>query len=261
MHLDTARLQSLIRVENLLRIGKRPDRPAAAWRTASMLRLTTSLEAPTQLALLREPVAARTDLHCRLQQLPLGACSKPCCKFNLSQSKVVSKAAFKALHKRYRTILPQGAKEVPGIPPRSKGQRGRVANSDAHNQHEWLVKHEESVLRFLRDAHASFTNNVGERAMRMPRSKSRSRAAFARKPTARPMPASPATSSRWPRSAIILSPPSKSRSSAKLPTLSSNTMARLYQRREKLPRAINSLAATGRPRSLPSSCLTASRSL
>ena len=155
-----------------------------------------------------------------------------CHKLNRSQSKVVSKAAFKALRKRYRTILTQGAEELPEIPPRSKGQRGRVAKSDAHNLQERLVKHEESVLRFLRDSHVSFTNNVGERAMRMPRSKSRSRPAFARKPTARPMPASPATCSRWPRSATILSSPSKSRSPAKLPTWSSNTMARRYQRRE-----------------------------
>ena len=63
-----------------------------------------------------------------------------CHMLNRSQSKVVSKAAFKALRKRYRTILTQGAKGLPEIPPRSKGQRGRVAKSDAHNLHERLVK-------------------------------------------------------------------------------------------------------------------------
>lgn len=144
----------------------------------------------------------------------------------------MSKAAFKAPRMLYRTSLTQGAKELPEIPPHSKGQRGRVAKSDAHNRHERILKHDESVLRFLRDAHVSFTNNVGERAMRMPRSKSTSRAAFARKPPARPIPASPATCSRWPHSATILSSPSKSSSPAKLPTWSSNTMARRYQRRE-----------------------------
>ena len=68
---------------------------------------------------------------------------------------------------------------MPVIPPCSKGQRGRVAKSDAHNLHERLVKHEESVLRFLRDAHVRSTDDAGERAMRMPGSKSRSQAAFA----------------------------------------------------------------------------------
>ncbi len=73
-----------------------------------------------------------------------------CHKLNRSQSKVLSEAACKALRKRYRTILTQGAKELPAIPPRSKGQRGRIAKSAAHNLHERLAKHEASVLRFLR---------------------------------------------------------------------------------------------------------------
>ena len=94
-------------------------------------------------------------------------CNRPACKLNRSQSKLLSAAACKALRKRYRTILTQGAKELPAIPPRSKGQRGRIAKSDAHNLHERLVKHEESVLRFLHDEHVSFTNNSGERALRM----------------------------------------------------------------------------------------------
>ncbi len=90
-----------------------------------------------------------------------------CHKLNRSQSKVLSEAACKALRKRYRTILTQGAKELPAIPPRSKGQRGRIAKSAAHNLHERLAKHEASVLRFLRDPHVSFTNNAAERALRM----------------------------------------------------------------------------------------------
>ncbi|MXY69647.1 MAG: transposase [Acidobacteriia bacterium] len=87
-----------------------------------------------------------------------------CHQVNRSQSKVLSAAACKALRQHYRTILTQGAKELPAIPPRTKGRRGRIAKSAAHNLHERLVKHEESVLRFLHDPHASFTNNAGERA-------------------------------------------------------------------------------------------------
>lgn len=68
---------------------------------------------------------------------------------------------------RYRTILEHGLRELPEIPPRPKGRRGRIAKSDAHNLHERLFRHEDSVLRFMSDPHASFTNNTGERKIRM----------------------------------------------------------------------------------------------
>ncbi|MCY4460797.1 MAG: transposase, partial [Albidovulum sp.] len=48
-----------------------------------------------------------------------------------------------------------------------KGKRGRVAKSDAHNLHERLEKHEESVLRFTANPDVSFTNNAGEQNIRM----------------------------------------------------------------------------------------------
>ena len=78
-----------------------------------------------------------------------------CRKVNRSQAKVLSAAACKALRKRYRTILTQGANELPAIQPRTKGQRGRLA------------KHEASVLRFLHAPKVSFTNNAGARGLRM----------------------------------------------------------------------------------------------
>ncbi|WP_419592929.1 hypothetical protein, partial [Thiolapillus sp.] len=39
-----------------------------------------------------------------------------------------------------------GAKQLPPIPPRQNGKRGRVAKSDAHNLWERLKKHETAVL-------------------------------------------------------------------------------------------------------------------
>ena len=69
---------------------------------------------------------------------------------------------YKAVHKRYRTLLTQGAKELPPIPPRLNGQRGRVAKSDAHNLHERLHKHETAVL-LAANPHVPFTNNRAER--------------------------------------------------------------------------------------------------
>ncbi len=73
-----------------------------------------------------------------------------CHKINKSASKTLNDAG----RKRYRTILTQGARELPDIPTKGK----RIAN--AHNLHERLVKHEN--LRFTDDPDVSFTNNAGE---------------------------------------------------------------------------------------------------
>ena len=66
---------------------------------------------------------------------------------------------YKALKKRYRTILTQGARELPPIPPRQNGQRGKVAKSDAHNLWERMKTHETAVLRFAKHPDVAFTNN------------------------------------------------------------------------------------------------------
>lgn len=74
---------------------------------------------------------------------------------------------YKNLQKRYRNILTRGEKELPPIPPRQDGKRGRIAKSDAHNLWERLKKHETAVLLFARESHVSFTNNRAERDLRM----------------------------------------------------------------------------------------------
>ncbi|WP_294041091.1 IS66 family transposase, partial [Thiolapillus sp.] len=73
----------------------------------------------------------------------------------------------KNLQKRYRNILTRGAKQLPPIPLRQNGKRGRVAKSDAHNLWERLKKHEMAVLLFARLSHVPFTNNRAERDLRM----------------------------------------------------------------------------------------------
>jgi len=123
--------------------------------------------------LLRELTFIIESNNHRWARLLKALLQQACHQVNRSHSKVLSAAACKALRQRYRTILTQGAKELPAIPPRSKGRRGRIAKSAAHNLHERLVKHEESVLRFLHDEHVSFTNNSGERALRMAKVKMR----------------------------------------------------------------------------------------
>ena len=79
----------------------------------------------------------------------------------------LSAKQYKALRRRYRTILTQAKRELPEIPPRADGQRGRIAKSDAHNLRERLKTYETEVLRFAEDPDVSFTNNRAERDLRM----------------------------------------------------------------------------------------------
>ncbi len=83
------------------------------------------------------------------------------------KSKKLSKGEYRNLQKRYRNIMTRGEKQLPPIPPKKKGQRGRVAKSDAHNLWERLKMHETAVLLFARESHVSFTNNRAERDLRM----------------------------------------------------------------------------------------------
>ncbi|MDD5319709.1 MAG: IS66 family transposase [Methylococcales bacterium] len=71
------------------------------------------------------------------------------------------------LQKRYRAILTRGEKELPVIPPKPSGKRGKLAKSDAHNLWERLKTHEAAVLLFAKDPHVAFTNNRAEQDLRM----------------------------------------------------------------------------------------------
>ena len=84
-----------------------------------------------------------------------------------STHKCLSADEYLKLTKRYRVILARGAKELPPIPPRQDGKRGRVAKSDAHNLWERLARHEAAVLLFAKRPEVAFTNNRAERDLRM----------------------------------------------------------------------------------------------
>ena len=71
------------------------------------------------------------------------------------------------LQKRYRNILTRGEKELPVVPPRPSGKRGKLAKSDAHNLHERLQRYESAVIGFAKEPHIAFTNNRAERDLRM----------------------------------------------------------------------------------------------
>ena len=82
-----------------------------------------------------------------------------CKKVSTSPDKKLNDQELANLQKRYRNILTRGGNELPPIPPRPSGKRGKLAKSDAHNLWERLKEHEASVLLFAKDPHVSFTNN------------------------------------------------------------------------------------------------------
>ena len=90
-----------------------------------------------------------------------------CCLVAKRKSKKLTQGEYKNLQKRYRTILTQGEKELPPIPSRQNGKRGRIAKSDAHNLWERLKQYEAAVLLFAKRSPVSFTNNRAERDLRM----------------------------------------------------------------------------------------------
>ena len=90
-----------------------------------------------------------------------------CAEVSKSREKRLPDKALNNLQKRYRNILTRGEKELPPIPPKPSGKRGKLAKSDAHNLHERLRAYESAVLQFAKDPQVSFTNNRAERDLRM----------------------------------------------------------------------------------------------
>ena len=90
-----------------------------------------------------------------------------CHKVSMRDEKKLTEEEYANLQKRYRNLLTRGEKELPPIPEKQSGKRGRVAKSDAHNLWERLKKHESAVLLFACETHVPFTNNRAERDLRM----------------------------------------------------------------------------------------------
>lgn len=82
---------------------------------------------------------------------------------------VLNQTESEAFRHRYRILLAEAEIESP--PPdeaqRKKGQRGRLKRSKARNLLERLRDFESDVLRFMVVKEAPFTNNQGERDLRM----------------------------------------------------------------------------------------------
>ena len=90
-----------------------------------------------------------------------------CIKVSKSSKKKLDDKDWVNLQKRYRNILTRGEKQLPAIPPKPSGKRGKLAKSDTHNLLERLQAHEASVLLFAKDPYVSFTHNRAGRDLRM----------------------------------------------------------------------------------------------
>lgn len=84
-----------------------------------------------------------------------------------SEQKKLNDKDYARLQRRYRNILTRGQKQLPEIPPKPSGKRGKIAKSDAHNLWEAFKKHEGAILLFAKNSSVSFTNNRAERDLRM----------------------------------------------------------------------------------------------
>jgi transposase len=69
---------------------------------------------------------------------------------------------------QYRKLIKNGEIECPEpTRPQKKGKRGRIKKSKSRNLLERLRDYENDVLRFMENEHVAFTNNLGERDIRM----------------------------------------------------------------------------------------------
>ena len=85
---------------------------------------------------------------------------------NVSKRNVLSKKKSSQYREQYREILSLGDKECPP-PIKDPNKKGRVKRSKSRNLLERLRNYEDDTLRFMEDRLTPFTNNDGERSIRM----------------------------------------------------------------------------------------------
>ena len=94
------------------------------------------------------------------------------CKAAREANSVLTGAQIEAFVTQYRNHVQDG--QAQNIPlPKTAGKRGRAKQSSAYNLLRRLFEREREVLRFMHDLSVPFTNNLAERAVRMPKVKQR----------------------------------------------------------------------------------------
>lgn len=101
------------------------------------------------------------------------------------EDKCLADKEYAQLEKYYQRTLAKGVLEMPAIPNKPEGKRGKIAKSDAHNLLERLQKYEDAVLLFTKDPLVPFTNNRGERDLRMSKVKQKVSGCFRSKSLAK----------------------------------------------------------------------------
>ncbi len=71
-----------------------------------------------------------------------------CSRVSKRKRKRLTPREYDALQQHYRNIFTRAERELPPIPAKQNGKRGRVAKSDAHNLWERLKEYESAVLLF-----------------------------------------------------------------------------------------------------------------
>lgn len=94
------------------------------------------------------------------------------CKAARQADTALQSLQLEAFASQYRALVHEGqAQNLPAA--KAPGQRGRAKQSGAFNLLRRLLEREHEVLRFMRDLGVPFTNNLAERAIRMPKVKQR----------------------------------------------------------------------------------------
>jgi transposase len=94
------------------------------------------------------------------------------CKAARQADTVLQAVQIEVFASQYRALVHEGqAQNLPTA--KTPGLRGRPKQSGAFNLLRRLLEREREVLRFVRDLSVPFTNNLAERAIRMPKVKQR----------------------------------------------------------------------------------------
>lgn len=93
-------------------------------------------------------------------------CAKKRVEEERIRSPALSEEELLEWHKHYEEILQRGIQENPEL-PKIEGKRGRTAQTKGRNLINRFKEFKEAVLRFLSDFSVPFSNNQGERDIRM----------------------------------------------------------------------------------------------
>jgi transposase len=97
---------------------------------------------------------------------------KACDAARAAGSTALSAAEIETFTGRYRSGVQAGQALNPAA-AKIEGRKGRAKQSSAFNLQQRLQEHETEVLYFMHDLAVPFTNNLAERAIRMPKVKQR----------------------------------------------------------------------------------------